>query len=100
VKQEAAAWGIPLYLILTGLTNELQPLYRYVFGVLKAMSWRMFHRFVEVVSGAVRKPNAVEFMCRAWADVQENVIRKPWGMYEEADDSSELTDKEIFEDET
>jgi hypothetical protein len=52
----------------------------------------MFHRFIEVVSDTVRKPDAVEFMCRAWNEVNENVIRMAWGIYEEPDDFSELTD--------
>jgi hypothetical protein len=88
VREEAAALGIHLYFIPAGFTDELQPLDRYVFGVLKAMCRRMFHRFVEIEGSTVRKPNAVEFMCRAWAEVHENVIRKAWGIYEEPDDFS------------
>jgi hypothetical protein len=90
----------PLYFIPTGFINELKPLGRYVLAALKAMCGRMFHRFLELVSGTVRKSTAVEFMCRAWAGLQENVIRKTWRIFEEPDDSFELTDEEVFEDET
>jgi hypothetical protein len=100
VKQEAAALGIRLYFIHAGFTDELQPLDRYVFGVLKAMCRRMFHRFIEVVSDTVRRPDAVEFMCRAWSEVIEYVMRRAWGIYEEPDDVSELTDAELFEEDT
>jgi hypothetical protein len=61
----------------------------------------MFHRFIEVVSDTVRKPDAVEFMRRAWNEVNEvneNVIRRAWGIYEEPDDFSELTDAELLEE--
>jgi hypothetical protein len=96
----AARTKLPLQFVPRGRTDELQPRDWYVFGILKAMCRRMFHRFIEIVNGTLRKPTAVEFMCKAWAKVQENVIRKAWGIYEEPYDSSELTDEEIFEDET
>jgi hypothetical protein len=32
--------------------------------------------------------------------VNENVIRRAWGTYEEPDDFSKLTDAELFEEDT
>jgi hypothetical protein len=90
VKAEAARLGIRLYFIPAGFTDELQPLDRYVFGVLKAMCRRMFHRFTEVVNDTVRKPDAVEFMVAAWEEVDENVMRKEWGIYEGPCDDGDL----------
>jgi hypothetical protein len=98
VKAEAARLGIRLYFIPAGFTDELQPLDRYIFGVLKAMCRRMFHRFTEDVQDTVRKPDAAEFMVRAWEQVDENVMRKAWGIYEEPYDDAEPTQEDIFMD--
>jgi hypothetical protein len=98
LKAEAARLRIQPYFIPARFTNEIQPLDGYIFGVLKAMRRRMFHRFTEVVNGTVRKPDAVEFMVRAWEEVNENVIRKVWGIYEEPADDTGPTNDDLFMD--
>jgi hypothetical protein len=44
------------------------------------------------------KGRTVEFMVSAWEDVDENVMRKVWGIYEEPYDDAEPTHKDIFMD--
>jgi hypothetical protein len=60
----------------------------------------MFLRFIAVVNDRVRKPEAVEFMCRAWDEMNEKLVRKAAGIHEEPDDSPEPTDAELLKRET
>jgi hypothetical protein len=54
--------------------------------------------FTEVVNDTVRKPDAVEFMVKAWGEVDENVMRRPWGIDKEPYDDAEPTHEDIFMD--
>jgi hypothetical protein len=86
MKQKAAAFGINPCFIPVGFIDDLQPSEAGVFGASEAIWRRMYQRFVAVVSGTVRKPNAIELTCRAWTEVKEKVIRKAWKIYAEPDD--------------
>jgi hypothetical protein len=58
----------------------------------------MFHRSTETVNDTVRKLDAVEFMIKAWDEVDENVMRKALDIYEEPDDGTEAANKDIVMD--
>lgn len=97
---------IRLHFIPAGWTDELQPLDRYVFGALKSMCRRLFHRFCQAEDPEVRRRDAVGFLCQAWDALTTNIIEKGWGIYEDVlggpgilDDDSEWTPLEGSETE-
>jgi hypothetical protein len=68
---------------------------RYIFGALKAMCRRLFHRYVQNhPDGHTTKPDAIRFLIEAWASLTVGVLQKAWGIYEDIlgdieDDSDE-----------
>jgi hypothetical protein len=83
-RELAAHLGIVLHFIPAGWTDELQPLDRYIFGALKAMCKRLFHQFCQAEDPAIRRRDAVSFLCQAWEDLATHVVEKSWGIYEDA----------------
>jgi hypothetical protein len=107
-KIYAQELNIELHFIPPGWTDELQPLDRYVLGVMKSMRRRLFQRFFQHSDDErVKTQDAVHFLIQAWDGLETRVIEKGWTIYEdvlgEADDedgdSSERADQkdgEIF----
>jgi hypothetical protein len=86
--------GIELHFIPPGWTDELQPLDRYVFGALKSVCRRLFHRHHLLSDdGRTRKSDAICFLIEAWESLGVDVVRKAWGIYEDV-----LGDPEVEDD--
>jgi hypothetical protein len=83
-RRLASSSGIHLHFIPAGWTDELQPLDRYVFGALKAIGRRLFHRHCQMHDdGRTRKPDAIKFLIEAWEGLTIQVLQKAWGIYED-----------------
>jgi hypothetical protein len=80
----ASLLNVALHFIPAGWTDELQPLDRYVFGALKSMCRRLFHRFCQTDDQEVRRPDAVKFLCDAWESLAVHVVERGWRIYEDA----------------
>jgi hypothetical protein len=88
MKNFAAELGIHLLFIPPGLTDELQPLDRFVFGVMKAHGRRMYRVHAAAIE-PTNKPMAAAFLIRAWEAVSTAVLEDPWAPYEEANEREE-----------
>jgi hypothetical protein len=76
--------GIELHFIPPGWTDQLQPLDRYVFGALKSVCRRLFHRHCHVhIDGKTGKPDAIRFLIEAWESLAVGVFEKAWAIYED-----------------
>jgi hypothetical protein len=96
----ARSLGICLQFIPAGWTDELQPLDRYVFGALKSICRRLFHRHYQVhEDGQTRKPDAIKFLIEAWEALTVHVLQKAWGIYEDVfGDADDDADDEEWEE--
>jgi hypothetical protein len=84
-KEYAAAIGINLLFIPPGMTDEFQPLDRYVFGVMKSNCRRTYRLFVQANPGAiVDQQMAAAFLIRAWEAVSPQILDEAWCIYDEA----------------
>jgi hypothetical protein len=71
----AAPLGINLLFIPPGMTDELQPLDRYVFGVMKANCRQSYRRFIQANPEAVVDQQiAAGFLIRAWESVSTQTL--------------------------
>jgi hypothetical protein len=84
MKHYASELGIRLLFIPPGLTDEFQPLDRFVFGVMKANCRRMY-RVHTAAEGVMTKQTAAGFLVRAWEAVSSQVLDDAWSIYEESD---------------
>jgi hypothetical protein len=84
-KDYAASIGIQLLFIPPGMTDEFQPLDRYVFGVMKSNCRRSYRRFCQENPEAVMNQQiAAAFLIRAWEAVSPEVLDEAWCIYDEA----------------
>jgi hypothetical protein len=84
VKACAEALGINLHFIPAGMTDELQPLDRNVFAVLKATAKRLFHERCMMGPMLKRtKADACEDLIAAWEHLGPQCIEEAWSMYQE-----------------
>jgi hypothetical protein len=83
-KSHAASLGINLLFIPPGMTDELQPLDRYVFGVMKANCRHSYRRFIQADPEAVVNQRiAARFLVRAWESVSTQTLDEAWCIYDE-----------------
>jgi hypothetical protein len=83
-KAVARRLGIRPHFIPAGWTDSLQPLDRYIFGALKSMCRRLFHRHLQHHDdGRTTKPDAIQFLIEAWNTLATDIVRKAWGIYED-----------------
>jgi hypothetical protein len=73
MKQWPAELGINLLFILPGLTDELQPLDRFVFGAMKA-NCRWMYRVQVAEEGMMNKQVAASFLIRAWERINKAIL--------------------------
>jgi hypothetical protein len=79
IRKVAEQLGITLHYIPPGLTDELQPLDRKMFGVLKAKAKALFRRRLHDDPSAKRtKRDGVADMIRAWENLSNTVIEEAW----------------------
>jgi hypothetical protein len=92
-KTVARRLGIQLHFIPAGWTDTLQPLDRYIFGALKSMCRRLFHRHLQHDDdGRITKPDAIQFLIEAWNTLSTSIVRKAWGIYEDVMGDPEADD--------
>lgn len=82
MKRLAADLGIHLLFIPPGLTDEMQPLDRFVFGAMKAHARRMYRNHAAALE-PVNKPIAAAFLIRAWEAIGTAVLDDAWALYED-----------------
>jgi hypothetical protein len=87
IRAHAEELGIHLLFIPPGLTDELQPLDRFVFGVMKGTCRRLdrLHRECDPAA-ATNQQIAAAFLIRAWEGVSTRVLEDAWSLYEHEDD--------------
>jgi hypothetical protein len=85
MKEYAAELAIHLLFIPPGLTDELQPLDRFVFGAMKAHRRRMYRRHAAALE-PLNKQIAAAFLIRAWESVSANVLDDAWALYQDTDE--------------
>jgi hypothetical protein len=67
-----------------GITDELQPVDRYVFGHTKSAGRRLFRIFVQRHGSediVIDKPLAIQFLIQAWHNLGEATLRRAWNIY-------------------
>jgi hypothetical protein len=82
VREVAAVLEIDLVFIPPGATDKLQPLDRYVFGVLKAFArqqWRIYNHRREGAS--VTRNRMAEHLVQSWNRITPEIIEKSWDIY-------------------
>ena len=80
----AASLKIELIFIPAGFTDELQPLDRCVFGVLKSYLRRLWReRFAQDPEAKFTKAVAVELLIPAWERLSVELIGDSWSIFEE-----------------
>jgi hypothetical protein len=111
IRDDAIGLGIELHFIPAGWTDELQPLDRDIFGALKSISRRLFHRQRMQDNSPLKRSDAAMFVREAWEITEVHIIEKGWGVYEDVfggrdthdDDDDDAWEPEwrvgVFEDE-
>jgi hypothetical protein len=82
VREMAHLLHIDLVFIPPGATDKLQPLDRYVFGVLNSFArqkWRIFNHRSE--GAAVTRSRIAEHLVEAWNRISTEIIEKAWNIY-------------------
>jgi hypothetical protein len=65
------------------MTDDLQPLDRYVFGVMKANCRHAYRRFIQAnPEPVVNQQNAAGFLIRAWESVGTQALDEAWCIYD------------------
>ena len=76
VKETAESLNIQLHLIPAGMTDELQPLDKKIFGPLKMFARHLFHtRYADDPEEPRSKLSACQDMVRAWERLSSDTIR-------------------------
>ena len=84
ILEYANQLNIDLIFIPAGLTDELQPLDRLVFGSLKATARRLFKKaYNENPNKKFDKEAAIQHLLAAWEHLQEYTIAESWSIYNE-----------------
>jgi hypothetical protein len=101
VQALAADLGITMHLIPASCTDQLQPLDRRIFGILKAKARAKFYNAIGNDPGKVferqrnmerTKIEAVQDMVAAWEELSEDHVLSAWDIYEGATFLSPLVD--------
>ena len=105
VKEKAAELGIELIFIPPGSTDELQPLDRKVFGVLKAYAkqlWREHYHKYE--GGKIDRWEIADQIIIAWNRISINTLDSAWCIFEfedfadeEDEEAENLNDEEYIQ---
>lgn len=84
-RKLAQSLQIHLKFIPAGFTDELQPLDRSIFGVLKSYLRRMWReRFIDNPDAKFNKAVAVELLIPAWERISTDLIAQSWAIYQES----------------
>ncbi len=84
VKDAAKSLNIALHLIPAGMTDELQPLDKKIFGPLKTFARKLFHqRYQNSPEERRTKRDACQDMVRAWEKVTSEMIEESFEHFNE-----------------
>ena len=84
IKEFATQLNINLIFIPPGLTDELQPLDRLVFGCLKSTAKRLYKQsYSQNPHQVFNKEVAVQHLIAAWEHVQSFTVTESWSIYTE-----------------
>jgi hypothetical protein len=87
MRTHAAELGIHFLFIPPGLTDEFQPLDRFVFGAMKATCRRLYALHCRSnPSCAMDRKIAAAFLIRAWEGVSTQVLEEAWAVYDPGDE--------------
>jgi hypothetical protein len=92
VKCYATELGVNLLFIPLGLTDELQPLDRFVFGLTRANCRRLYHPHVTELS-TMNKQTTFVFLVWAWEAGRSEVLNDALAFYEDFDQSEDWDEK-------
>jgi hypothetical protein len=82
---------IKFHFIPAGLTDEWQPLDRAVFGVVKAISRRLYREeMFDQMFERVNKRKATEMLLEAWSRVSHATYRRAWRCYDLIEDDEKV----------
>jgi hypothetical protein len=83
IRAHAGELGINFLFVPPGLTDEFQPLDRFVFGALKATSRRLYalHCRSDPFC-SMDKKTAAGFLIRAWEGISTQVLEEAWAIYD------------------
>ena len=82
MKNLAQELNISLYFVPAGLTDELQPMDRNVFGSLKSTARCLFGMRANT-GEKLTKAHAVADMIEAWKTLPRHVVEEAWDIYVE-----------------
>jgi hypothetical protein len=86
IRDAAADLGIVLKFVPAGMTDELQPLDRAVFGIMKSAMRRMWRQYcADCENPRLTLQVGAQFLMRAWERVSAHVIANGWRI-DEGDD--------------
>jgi hypothetical protein len=100
IRSIAANLLINLIVIPPGMTDELQPLDRYVFGHVKSAGRRLFRIFVQRQGAGdivIDKPLAIQFLIQAWQNLGEATLRRAWNIYQGSAVAAAAAEVELLE---
>ena len=96
VKEMAQVLNIQLHFIPAGMTDEMQPLDRSIFGPFKAMSRKLFRERNNLGQPIkITKSEACSDIIRAWDSVKIDSIREAWSIYNKEEWDAEQERKRI-----
>jgi hypothetical protein len=71
---------IIMHYIPAGCTDELQPLDRFVFGAVKAISRKLYREWAwGQARHSVSGQQAAQFLMQAWGQINVSTLRRAWG---------------------
>jgi hypothetical protein len=82
MRNDAAELDIHLLFIPPGLTDEMQPLHRFAFGVMKAYGRRMYRNHAASFEQTNKQLTAVFLVC-AWEAVSTIILDEAWATYDD-----------------
>jgi hypothetical protein len=83
IRDAAADLGIVLKFVPAGMTDELQPLDRAVFGIMKSAMIGMWRQYcADCETPRLTHKVGAQFLMRAWEMVSARVIANGWRIYE------------------
>jgi hypothetical protein len=83
-KRAKDQFEIQFLFVPSGLTDEWQPLDRAVFGVVKAISRRLYReKMADRHTEMLTRAEAAQMLMEAWGLVTPATLRRAWACYEE-----------------
>jgi hypothetical protein len=82
------------------MTDDLQPLDRYVFGHLKSTGKRLFRLYVQrhiTEDIVINKQLAIQFLIEAWKTIGKGTLVRAWNIYPGSQLAAAMAESEMVE---